>query len=379
MRKILPLLIVLFILPFTGFAEEVLVEGYGYYLDIPEGWQLIDAKDTAAVSFADPTRTAVFQVLAFPGNRFGTAGESARYVRERFGAAGDEAPFRYQHRDAVLADYTFKAGKHEARGYFVFIEGEENDYVLLAFSASKSYEVFHDRLLSCLDSFAPGEESRSGPGPISQFYHSAEKSEKKEATLSFRGLSLPFLYGDGEIDANQTVIEREARILAGTKDKFTEAWQRYYRVIYRDTFQRLGHLSTTLRRALETAKVPREDAPRALLSWLQDFSYSRTGGISDFQSPLSCMVTLAGDCDSLGMAYVILLRRLGFDAILMVSTKYSHAMVGVDIPGPGARYTYEEKAYLVAELTAKVDIGLIDQNMADPAFWVPVAFGGPVK
>jgi hypothetical protein len=79
------------------------------------------------------------------------------------------------------------------------------------------------------------------------------------------------------------------------------------------------------------------------------------------------------------MAYVILLRRLGFDAILMVSTKYSHAMVGVDIPGPGARYTYEEKAYLVAELTAKVDIGLIDQNMADPAFWVPVAFGGPVK
>jgi hypothetical protein len=119
--------------------------------------------------------------------------------------------------------------------------------------------------------------------------------------------------------------------------------------------------------------------PQALLSWFQDFSYVRTRGVSDFQSPLSCVVTAGGDCDSLGMAYVIVLRRLGFDAILLVSTKYSHAMAALDMPGPGARFTYEGKAYLVAEMTEKVNIGLIAKNMADPAFWVPVAFGRPVK
>jgi hypothetical protein len=54
-------------------------------------------------------------------------------------------------------------------------------------------------------------------------------------------------------------------------------------------------------------------------------------------------------------------------------------MAALDMPGPGARFTYEGKAYLVAEMTEKVNIGLIAKNMADPAFWVPVAFGRPVK
>ena len=90
------------------------------------------------------------------------------------------------------------------------------------------------------------------------------------------------------------------------------------------------------------------------------------------------MLSRSGDCDSLGMVYVLLLRRLGFDAVLLVSSKYSHAMAGVDVPGKGARIAYEGKNYLVAELTDKVELGLIDQTMADPAGWIPVAFERPV-
>jgi hypothetical protein len=79
------------------------------------------------------------------------------------------------------------------------------------------------------------------------------------------------------------------------------------------------------------------------------------------------------------MAYIILLRQLGFDAILLVSEKYNHAMAAVDIPGEGARFDFEGKGYLVAELTGKAAIGLIDKEMADPAFWLPVTLGHPVK
>jgi hypothetical protein len=79
------------------------------------------------------------------------------------------------------------------------------------------------------------------------------------------------------------------------------------------------------------------------------------------------------------MAYIILLRHLGFEAILLVSEKYSHALAAVDVPGEGARFDFEGKRYLVAELTKKIAIGLIAKDMADPAFWLPVALGRSAK
>jgi acyl CoA:acetate/3-ketoacid CoA transferase alpha subunit len=69
-----------------------------------------------------------------------------------------------------------------------------------------------------------------------------------------------------------------------------------------------------------------------------------------------------------------LLEHLGVKTILMVSAVYSHSMVGVLVPGKGARYEYDGKEYLVAELTADVDIGMIDGTMADPKGWIPVDF-----
>ena len=72
--------------------------------------------------------------------------------------------------------------------------------------------------------------------------------------------------------------------------------------------------------------------------------------------------------------YVILLQELGYDASLMVSPLHAHAIAAVDVEGPGARYPFEGRSYLVAELTDRVDIGLIDQRMADPADWFGVEF-----
>jgi hypothetical protein len=79
------------------------------------------------------------------------------------------------------------------------------------------------------------------------------------------------------------------------------------------------------------------------------------------------------------MAYIIILRQLGFDAILLVSEKYSHALAAVDVPGEGARFDFGGKRYLVAELTRKVALGRISREMANAAFWLPVALGHQVE
>jgi len=171
-------------------------------------------------------------------------------------------------------------------------------------------------------------------------------------------------------------VEREARILSpyGTlsRELFEAAWRRYFRVIYRDSFMRLQPLAGQIRTRLEADRVPRVDYPGEILAWLQGFDYERTGGLSDFLAPLSCVVGSAGDCDSLALTYVILLHHLDFDAIAMVSDRYAHALAAVDVPGPGARFEFEGRQWLVAELTDDVELGQIAAEMADPAWWIGV-------
>jgi hypothetical protein len=56
----------------------------------------------------------------------------------------------------------------------------------------------------------------------------------------------------------------------------------------------------------------------------------------------------------LALIYATLLDHLGYRNILMVSAEYAHAMVGVDLPGEGARFPFLGTDYLVAEFTDDV-------------------------
>ncbi|WP_455381540.1 hypothetical protein [Salinispira pacifica] len=377
--------------PVAARAESVWNQTYGFYLDIPEGWKLVDGSDPARLSFADPTGRAVLQIFRYPGNRYTAAADMARDFKSKLNADGDQAAFSYNGRDAVLCDFTFDTKSAQVRGYDVFINGRDSDYALLSYAPVDVYNSFHDWLLSAVDSFSSGEEGLLYPGPISQFYRplrsagdqtagaSGTGTGKSATSVPFRGgatINLPFTNDDGE--ANQVVIEREARILATYQlnsepvAHWKKAWERYYRMVYRDSYHRLDSVADQVSAIFAAKKLSKPQMASELLAWLQDFNYTRTNTISDLESPVSCLLTQTGDCDALGMTYAILLHHLGIDAVLMVSVKYSHSMVGVDIPGLGARFPFDGKHYLVAELTAPVAIGMIDQQMSDPAGWIGI-------
>lgn len=362
-------------------AETVQVTAFGYTLDLPPGWEVLDAQDPQLVSFTDSFHRAVFQIAVFPAEAFHSASEILSFMKDKFKAQGDEAPFLYNGSNAVLADFTFQAGTHRARGYVVGIQGTSYNYLLTTFTAEHFYPEYHDFLLSLLDSFAPGEEARLYPGPISQFYRSFPDPEPVQKIVRWGTSSFPVTVGTGEVEANSVVIEREARILAKFTNQphlFPEAWKRYYQIIYRDTYPRLFPLADALEKYFVSQKIPREKIPQELLSLLQAFTYERKASLSDLESPLEAALSAKGDCDARALIYVILLRYWGYDSILLVSSTYQHAMAALDIPGEGARIEFEGKLYLVAELTDQVRIGLINRTMADPTQWIPIPFHGKI-
>jgi hypothetical protein len=394
----------------TAHAAEYGNQEMGYTVDPPVDWQILDASRPEHISFADPRGIAVMQIMSFPSDQFETAQGIADYVRSQFSADGDTAAFTFAGRDAVFADLSFNTGRYDVRGYNVFINGREHDFAVMSFTGEDYYEQFHDFLLSAVDSFKLARTGRRVPGPVSQFYYAFPAPNPQEQSARIGPAQISYRLDNREQEATQVLIEREARILSqyaqaagsggagatgstgsasgstnsastdasrwsGGSDIWQQAWQRYYRVIYRDNFARLRTLAEAVNGFYRSARFKRDEIPPHLLGWLQSFEYERTGTLSDLLSPVSCTIQQSGDCDALGLTYAILLEHLGYDAILLVSSEYRHALAGVDVDGPGARFTFDGTEYLLAEMTTEVDLGQIPANMADPNKWIGVQVG----
>jgi hypothetical protein len=108
---------------------------------------------------------------------------------------------------------------------------------------------------------------------------------------------------------------------------------------------------------------------------VQGFSYERDLSGIDFVPPLAAVFERRGDCDSRAMVMAIVLERMEIDCVLMISREYSHALLGVHVPGAGRRFFFEGREYLVAETTAKVEIGVIDLSYDDFSKWLGVDLG----
>ena len=440
-RIVLITILVLAFAPLPAVAVQVENGAFNYVVDIPEGWEILDQSNAAMISFTDPDRVAVLQVFVFQGNRFVTAEELSNWLAERFQAETEEAPFRFNGMDSRFGNIAFSTGNFVTRGYGIYLNGQEFDYAALATVGEEFYDAYHDRLLSALDSFGLGTEERFLPGPVSQFYYAYPPPSPEETTVPLVGGAgdaaadgdagaadgeITLRYDPAELEATQTLIEREARVLAGytpggndrpgeegsrgsgepgngaspgrgsgadgspaqgaeneslrgRRDQgvpqWVAAWRRYFRMIYRDNYPRLEELAHTLDERFRAEGATYYDVPERILDWLQTFEYLRTGTLSDFMAPLVAINEQQGDCDSLAMIYAILLHHLDYEAIIMVSAEYSHAMVGVDMPGKGARFPYDGREWLVAELTVDVEIGMIDQTMSDIAGWIGVRVG----
>jgi hypothetical protein len=370
------ILIILFFTVFYVFSWEA---GFfsSSFVNVPEGWYVLENKEDK-VTFADPTDTAYFQIKRYPGNSFSTATDIYSYVSKELGAYGEGELFLFDTKDSYFASIDFESSGYAYKGYLVCIEGELEDIVLLSFGDSENFHLYHDFIISAIDSYSLNESGLKNPGPVSQFYYPWPGRDKTINYLTLDNKKIPVSFDINEIDAATVLIDREVRILVQYTDSelSDSAWERYYKLIYRDNYNRLRRVARIISQEIteDFDSLSPLDKSSLLLAWIQEFEYRRTGTSSDFMSPIDTVFAFAGDCDSRALLYVILLEYNGIDSILMVSSEYSHSLAGVAIEGSGAHYYYQGSGYLIAETTDNVSIGLIDQAMADPEKWMGIKF-----
>lgn len=366
-------LLLFFSAPFLEGAEISLKPG-GPFVNPPEGWMLLEERDDK-FTFADPTQNAFLQIKLYPGKTFRRAEEFYLEIKKQLSAQGEGIPYLFQGRDSYFADLVFRAGDFPFRGYLVFINSEPYDIVIMAIAGTDAYDPMHDYLLSALDSFSLDMMGFYSPGPVTQFFVNSAPQEWQFFDIPGSARKTQVKVNTFELEAAEIFIEREARILAASRpEQINDAWARYYRLIFRDNYRRVGEQAGKVENALALGGSSEAERAKTLLSWMQGFTYERTGTLSDLLSPLHTLISGGGDCDARGLLYCLLLSHYGTEAILMVSTRYSHAVAAVDMEGLGARFQVGGKSYLVAELTKPIALGLIASDMADPSGWLGISF-----
>ncbi|MFP3040393.1 hypothetical protein LQZ19_01105 [Treponema primitia] len=374
------------------YAEPLVSPSWGYRIDLPEEYQYSSGDGRDKFSF-QTTGGANFELAVYPpGNQssFPSVEALAADVKKRLNSSGETSIFEYRNKKAVLLELEFSLpappgtrNRAQTRlsgwGLCMELEAKPDGVPLILALAygNAAKEELQILYFSALDSLAPAQGDQYSPGPITEFTY----PRGNRVRVSPFGLSLEAFACEHDAEGAQAVVDREFEILQRSADKpnWKEAWTRFYRAIYRDSFSRLSEIAFALERywaapGAVSGDQSRWDLAGKGLGWVQTFSYERDLLGSDFVNLISAAIEGRGDCDSRAMLWAIIMEQANIPAAIMVSADYGHAMGLIDIPGVGARFEWEGKRWLVAETTAAVALGRIGQKVSDPTYWLGISF-----
>ncbi|MBN2874888.1 MAG: hypothetical protein JXM71_07325 [Spirochaetales bacterium] len=408
-------LVAALVLAATGTAAhgDEYYSDWGFSVDLPEGFQVVDGDGATRFTFGSADGVVIVDIAVLPPSRFVTAEAGALDTVKKLSGTGSFSQLDYSGTEAACGEIKLGAGTKALNGYGLFVNDAEKpglpeepaesyDLIVLSYAPAASYARYRDIVASAIDGFSMRYTKRAVPGPLGVLARSRipATAPVSTATIPFGKATVTTDWSPAEAAVAQELVEREYRVLSpyGSSPELVEAAvARFYRMVYRDAAPSLDRLALQLSAAWETgawsgshpspallekpAPGPRfgiSAEPRgyaaALLSWVQNFEYERDPKGSDVVNPISAAFEARGDCDSRALVLSILLERENVDTILLVSLEHSHALSAIDAPGPGARFPYKERKWLVAETTAKVDIGLIDAAQSSIDSWLPVEF-----
>jgi len=364
---------------------------WGFELDLPVCYVFAGGDGRDRFSFQNH-EGARFDLIVYPAEgdlSFASAEALALDVQMRLNNMGGFESFVYRRKNAVMMRLSFTLpGVGPMSGWALIVElaamptampaamptvvpGARPLLLAMAYGPAGRNDLYVLHF-SALDSIVPEAPDRFFPGPVTEF--SFPRQTRVQRPIYGLGINAYIFAEDAE--AAQTLIDREFMVLRRFQDdpNWQEAWKRFYRAIYRDSFDRVIDIAFQVERHFNVPAKTERDFAEQVLRWVQTFEYERDLDGSDFINLVSAATEGRGDCDNRSVLWAIILRQAGIPSAIMVSRNHSHAMGLADIPGPGARFPMGDQHLLVAETTVNVSIGLINERMSDIGDWLGILF-----
>ena len=382
--RIAAVFMLLFLIIPAAFAEKITDRDFGFSLDIPEGFEIADyTQDGMSYVFVHPN---IPVTLVMKITEEADIKDSAKVLKKnltKLSAKGETDSFKWNKSSCGISNFSMTLDDNYS-GWAVSAPLKINGYyVVLLCYAPESKKGCEQFIISTINSLCTDPDFLNTPGIITSYAFPNEG--RKALSLTIGGKEIKTSIDKVDEEAAKFVIDLEYAVLTlyAKHKMWKEAWQRYYRMIYRDNSGRLTQAAADIYKVLYTEykQTKPQDAEikyaQALLSWVQTFNYERASAKneSDFTSLPAAISGKGSDCDSRSMLVSALLNYMGINTALLISREYSHAMVVTDIPAPGQTFTMEDgREYLMGETTAKVTWGMISADHAVRTKWMPVSF-----
>lgn len=164
-------------------------------------------------------------------------------------------------------------------------------------------------------------------------------------------------------------------------------WGSIYAQLVTQSADKLDYLADSLKRVADRENYDAFDLARVTVAFVQDIPYSYVIPVdcSEYNignspcmgqvpygiiSPYEFAHTLYGDCDTRAVLLYVLLRKLGFDPMIVVSNEYAHAMLAINLPAQGEFLTHAGKRYYFWETTATGwGVGMLPPDTNNKNYW----------
>mgnify|MGYP003407951018 FL=1 len=375
MKKIIYCLILFFVGISVSFAEILNSPTWGYSVDLPEEFVLVDKNGADSYMFENAFVSSTVILKAYKKEKFSSSLEAMETVMKQLGAEFECAETDWRNTDCIISQFAFNIGGASNTGWAVssLLQDSKGYVVMLCYSPTEVFYDLEQFIISCVDSLCIDYGSYYSPGPLTSF--AFPKGEVQNHTVEIAGEKIDFPLNSNDIEADRFVVEREYSVLSLYQDSemWVEAWQRYYRQVYKNAYSRLKIAAFNIyNRLIKTCESenPEIELAQKLLFWTQGFDYVRDFTSTDF-TPITASITGTGsDCDSRAMLLACLLHHMNYDTCLFVSAEFSHSLFGIVLDKAGAKINIDGRQFLLGETTAQVDIGLVPANMNQTDKWI---------
>ena len=375
MKKIIYCLILFFVGISVSFAEILNSPTWGYSVDLPEEFVLVDKNGADSYMFENAFVSSTVILKAYKKEKFSSSLEAMETVMKQLGAEFECAETDWRNTDCIISQFAFNLGGASNTGWAVssLLQDSKGYVVMLCYTPTDVFYDLEQFVISCVDSLCIDYGSYYSPGPLTSF--AFPKGEVQNHTVEIAGEKIDFALDSSDIEADRFVVEREYSVLCLYQDSemWVEAWQRYYRQVYKNAYSRLKIAAFNIyNRLIKTCESenPEIELAQKLLSWTQGFDYVRDFTSTDF-TPITASITGTGsDCDSRAMLLACLLHHMNYDTCLFVSAEFSHSLFGIVLDKAGAKINIDGRQFLLGETTAQVDIGLVPANMNQTDKWI---------
>lgn len=393
MRKI-SIIFLLYLITFSAFAEIITSEKFTYSIDFPEGYEIIDMeKDETTVIFKNKYLLAHALIRVWPESKFKSADAALKDTLARIKATADYSDAIWRRQKCSIASFEspllLPDGAAKGWGACIPLPQKKGYLSLLSYSPAEHYDDLAQVLISVVDSVLIDAGSFLEPGLITGAFY--PRKSPKSINLTISGKTIPTQVDSIDKEASQFVIDREFSVFsfyaANNLPEMYDAWVRFYRLLARDSMERVKKVSFDIYSALredcekKDSASPEAALAQTLLYWSQDFHYERKSSSYDKADIESIPAILEGgssDCDGRSLLLMCILKNCSLDSCMFISAQYSHALLGVYLPGKqGQTIKVDDneggKDYIVGETTAKqLTLGMMPANMADRKNWMSV-------